>query len=498
MFIKVINWCNHSILARDNEPIFYLERDNWDDNYYKTRYHLHLSGKYTDNDEAQWIGEVKILRKGQRKEDVALLEPGKLDYLGYRFCSVGQSLDYYEKISRLEEPLRYKILSALRDIIIYPDVRKEFEHEEGMDVSLLHYLDQDDDIFALAPAIISGDFKNLPAPNIAFRFQFPTLKESLKFDFESPEYGYHESTDETLRVSVISPANETSRNEVLTRLAQITYAAREERDLVPEIGTIFPEGTAFTKIICLSYDNMPTFRIPGIYVQAMEQVAREVNQGIGRFIYCGVHDLGKELEEALTHYTIDTDGRVWQHENLSVESPSACLKSTESLASEFVRSIALIEQNLDKQDTLDNVFHLLHDVKDLQFITQITFQNLREEELYTFFMNLSPDQQFLFHALTTSVQGISPRSLVLFHEPEAGVAPELLPVMMKSMKYILDRENAFMIVSTLSTDIFSEDAFKKVSVLNTKELESKPPAHANEGVVISHILGLPNDIFPKS
>ena len=73
---------------------------------------------------------------------------------------------------------------------------------------------------------------------------------------------------------------------------------------------------------------------------------------------------------------------------------------------------------------------------------------------------------------------------------------------MKSLKIILDRENAFMIVNTMSTDIFSEAAFKKLSAAHTKDTVSNSPdkqkTDDNKDVVISHILGLPNDIFPHS
>src|ERR1044072_1093818 len=99
MLLSIIDWSGDAVLSKDVETSFYLERDNWDDNYYKTSYHLHLSGNHTDDGNPLWIGEVKILRKGQRRQDPFQLETGKRDYLDYRFCSLGQSLDYYEKLS---------------------------------------------------------------------------------------------------------------------------------------------------------------------------------------------------------------------------------------------------------------------------------------------------------------------------------------------------------------------------------------------------------------
>lgn len=502
MFIKVINWCNHNILAKDSEPTFYLERDNWDDNYFKTRYHLHLSGKYTGSEEAMWIGELKILRKGQRRDDKPLLEPGSLDYLGHSFCSAGQSLDYYEKISRLEKPLRYQILSALRDTIIYPEIIKDFQNEAGMGASLFNHLDKDDEIFTLAPAIISDNFESLPPLNINFKFEFPTLKEPVEFNFKSTRYG-DESLEGIIRISVISPENDHVKTGFLSRLAQIAYASGEARDLRSEKGIISPAGIAFTKIICLSYSDVPEFSIPGIYVREKEKIAREANYGTGRFIYCGIHDMVEELEQALQSYTIDTDGRVWEHSDQYLEPSAACLKSTGDLCAEFIDVIERIELKTDKQAILDNVFLLLQE-QGLKFIAGTSLLDLRKDELGTFFMNLNSGQQFLFHALTTCILSICPRSLVLFDEREGGIPVSLLPLMMKSMNYILESEDAFMILSTRSTDIFSEESTEKMSAVNSKEFapsfaKDKEKRDKTEDVVISHILGPPNDdIFPRS
>jgi hypothetical protein len=131
MFIRVVNWCSHAILSKDSEPAFYLEKDNWDDNYFKTRYHLHLSTNLTEDGNSLWIGEVKILRKGQRREDNFQLEPGRIDFLDFRYCSIGQSLDYYERLSRLDKDLRYQILNALRDIVIFPSIKRTLKTRMG-------------------------------------------------------------------------------------------------------------------------------------------------------------------------------------------------------------------------------------------------------------------------------------------------------------------------------------------------------------------------------
>jgi hypothetical protein len=466
MFIKVINWCGHALLRKDNEAAFYLEKDNWDDNYYKTRYHLHLSPRLSDDGEPVWIGEVKILKKGQRPDENFQLEAGKLDFLDFRFCSIGQSLDYYNRIARLEKDARYEILSALRDVIIFPDFKNKFENEVGLTASLFHFLDDDDDIFTLAPAIISGDYTGLNDVDTTFTFQTEGMSTPMRFEFETPENKYGDLAELQTRVCVITGSQEAIRRKVLNKLARISFASNDDRDVVREEGTLEPGTIGFTKIICLSYRQDACFTIPAIYLHEKEQIVRDLSKGLGRFVHCGNHDLEKELEESLTLFNIDdTDGRVWEDDNTSFERQPLFLKTNEDLTSEFVQAIEAIELDLAKQDLLDEIFAFMQEVPDLQFISNIDFKSLRENELQEFFEHLAGESQILFHCILNLILKITPRSLVLFDSPEASLRPTLVALLLKSIRHILYHENAVMIISTQSTTVLQETKRKNVNLL---------------------------------
>jgi len=504
MFIKVVNWCSHSILREGQEPTFYLEKDNWTDNYFKTQYHLHLSGKLTDDGEPVWIGEVKILRKGQRKEDRALLETGKLDFPDYRFCSIGQSLDYYERIAQLDTDLRYEILTALRDIIIFPEIKKEFEKEEGLQISLLRSLDKDDDIFSLAPVIVSREFNSLPIPDLLFKFQMPGMEEPVVFEFDSPEYGYHDTNEVPTRVSVITGGNDSGKSELLAKLASIAYASNDDRDHLLDVGVLEPNGLGFTKIICISYRATNSFHVPGIYLHKKEQIVKEINKGVGRFVYFGIHDLSKEFEESLKLLTIDTDGRIWEQDSSDGVQKITFPKSSEELSAEFILALETIEGNSDKQDLLEKSFQFLQEEPALQFIGDLVFTNLTENALEEFFRNLTNGQQFVFHAIANLILKIVPRSLVLFDAPETDLDPSLLAVLMKSIRHIVDIENALMIVATQSPKILQETQRKNVSIFRREGeyIKISSPEIETFGETIeaisAHVLGFSSDIHPLS
>lgn len=464
MFIKVINWCGHAIPPRESEPSFYLEKDNWDDNYFKTRYHLHLAGHLTDDGNPLWIGEVKILRKGQRRDDTFQLETGKLDFLDFRYCSIGQSLDYYERLSRLDEKLRHEILSALRDIVIFPEFKKKFEHEEGLEVSLYHFLERDDDLFVLAPAMISGDYSNLIERDVDFTFQVEGMKGPVHFNFSVPDHKYGDPEELPTRVHMLTGKEDSGKDKFIAKLARFVFASNDDRDLLQNDGSLEPFNIGFNKIICLSYSPNITFRVPAIYVHEKELISTEIQKGVGRFLYFGNHDLAKELEESLKSFTIDTDGRVWEFDIASGENTT--IKTNEELTIEFVKAMEAIEQDLSAQDLLDDIFGFMKEVPDLEFIANVEFPSLREEELAEFFEHLAGESQILLHAVVHMILSIKSRSLVLFNAPETYLRPTRVTLLMKCARHLLERQNAVMIVATESVEILRETKSSHVTIFH--------------------------------
>ena len=128
MFIKVLPSSRNHDITDSGDADFYLKQDKWNDFLYETLYHLYLSGKHSKDGETIAIGEVKILKKGQTKEDVQQVKVGQLDNLDENFCSLGQSLDYYERLANIDKYLSDKLLHALRDVVIFPDYKNGFEN----------------------------------------------------------------------------------------------------------------------------------------------------------------------------------------------------------------------------------------------------------------------------------------------------------------------------------------------------------------------------------
>lgn len=179
-----------NISLNEKEVIFYLRQDKWNDHGFQTQYHLFLSGAYSLDGEAVSIGDVKILKKGQLSSDTHLLVIGNFDSLEPEFCSLGQSLDYYERLANIEPKIRNFLFKALNDVVINPDIKQKFDNEEGWSISVMRFIDEDDDIFVLPPIMISKDYQKLPSIDLSFKFTNQSLQSPIEFNFDSPIYSY--------------------------------------------------------------------------------------------------------------------------------------------------------------------------------------------------------------------------------------------------------------------------------------------------------------------
>ena len=104
---------------------FALEKDNWNDYSFQTQYHLYAQPREMESDDPEYLGPVKILRLNQTKSD-GLQISENFEKLGPEFASVGDSLDYYQRLNLISSELRDSALVALRDVVYAPEIRPGF------------------------------------------------------------------------------------------------------------------------------------------------------------------------------------------------------------------------------------------------------------------------------------------------------------------------------------------------------------------------------------
>lgn len=106
----------------------YLHVDRWNDFSFITMFYMYL---FDQKGERHDIGNVKIGFQGQTTEKSTYSTLGsRFRILPEGYFSVGQDVDYYQKISNLPESVKVSLLEALKDIAYAPELIDLVKDEE--------------------------------------------------------------------------------------------------------------------------------------------------------------------------------------------------------------------------------------------------------------------------------------------------------------------------------------------------------------------------------
>jgi hypothetical protein len=160
MYFRVIAYGVHTPVEAKSKA--FLLTDNWDDWFkYNTMYSLIV---FSAEGERHVIGGVKIgqfaMEEGQRRAAI----PDTFDNLDERFFSLGQDDSYYDDLNRLGPQIRDRVLRALRDLALDPDLFQRALGEKVTGGSLLR---------SVTPATVQGQFHRMAHGGVRLsRYEF--------------------------------------------------------------------------------------------------------------------------------------------------------------------------------------------------------------------------------------------------------------------------------------------------------------------------------------
>ena len=288
------------------DTTFALQQDNWNDYDFQTLYHLYHR-QTASNSSPTMIGPVKILRRGQTESDeIQINHP--FEYLDENFCSVGASLDYYQRLNEIPLNERDEILSTLRDVVARPELQAEFCDEPGWSTSLFRDDPNPDDFLADASAILTGNFSALSDIEGSISFRPTNWATDLMLEFDAPVlpifFGDHSTEDMRSlprRIIAVIGRNGSGKSTLLSRIARVAFSSPSDR-MRPEIqalGAFEPGSVGFIKIIAISYSAFDNFIVPGLNESELRQIADDIEKGGGRYIYAGLRDIVAEVRDDL-------------------------------------------------------------------------------------------------------------------------------------------------------------------------------------------------------
>ncbi len=484
----------------DSTALFALIQHTWNDYSFETQYSLVYLGPEEQRSH-NLIGTVKILKRGQRAVD-GLQIVNDFDVLGEDYISVGQSLDYYQRLSALEDTLRKKLLIALKDFIYSPGRAESFRLEDGWNTSLFRYFGENDAFLQTARSLLVKNFDSLLAQDLKFSFAVPGWQKIVTFDYSLPEYAEivgNRKAPLPNRIFSVIGRNGSGKSTLLARIARVAYGSLKDRhdESLSSLGKILPDEVSFPRIITVSYSAFDSFRLPALRPTAegeadeRVQVVKDIRMGVGRFVFCGLRDVAAELEA-----DIEGEGFFGPFAAHSDKLGKTLLKSIEQLAREFEETLQLVQET-EAQALLDQSLAYLS--TDSSFSTDS--KNLNSDFLLRngpreIFLQWSTGHKIVMHIICKLAAHTTQSSLILIDEPETHLHPPLLAALMHAIRNILNVRKAFAIVATHSPVVLQETIAKHTLVIRREDnitvtkSPSKETFGENVGTLTGDIFGL--------
>ncbi|WP_338444703.1 AAA family ATPase [Pseudomonas sp. LTR0] len=443
---------------KEGLPAFVLEQDRWDDYGFRTQYHL----SYVTLDESghrivDHIGPVKILRIGQADNGKAQVN-SSFDELDDDFCSVGQSLDYYQRLGQLPRLKRKQALTGLRDIVFEPELEEIFRNEKGWATSLFRD-EKDDKYLKIAYGLVTGDYTELPGEELAFSVKFDNWLNGLDFEFINRRPYRRGRSILPGRIAVLVGANGSGKSTVLARIARLAFATIAERKEMKSLGALKPPGIGFPRIVTISFSAFDSFLLPGSNTRNRRKILDEMASGTGRFAYIGLRDLTAEGSR-IARGAESESSPFGDADRLG----ATRLKSIEKIAEEFYLYLSRITDPT-KITILKCLLKVLLAGSAFDEFLDRDLSELDKETVLSVFLKCSTGHKIAALVVTSLIAVTVPSSLVLFDEPETHLHPPLLAALMYAIRAIMENNNSFCIIASHSPVVVQETLGADVSVL---------------------------------
>lgn len=373
-------------------PSFVLTKDTWDDFDFKTLYHL-----YFFQSKANYfkIGSVKILDK---QNLVTKLSGSFVEVDEVRYCSLGQSVSYYNKLKELEDEFDVKLmLNNLNDIAYNFGLLDDFEGEVGFNTSLLRFSDAAKALQEGKKIIDGIKFSN------AFKFTF-----SCKLQNAEKEHLLNINfSDKGLkipnRIIALVGKNGTGKTQVLAKLANTLSGNNKEGNFGDKY------RPPFSKVIAISYSLFDKFDIPS-------------NTKTFSYVYCGIREKSGSLNV--------TEDKLLKRLQKAINKIN--FKNRQPFYFRALKEV--LNENI--------IEDLLGDSGD--------FKNEFIDKIISNRISLSSGQSMYIYILSEIFANIENESLLLFDEPETHLHPNAISKIINLLYEILDEYNSYSIIGTHS------------------------------------------------
>jgi predicted ATPase len=378
------------------------------------------------------LGQVKILQKGQTAGRPVLEK--RFNELSSDYCSLGQDIEYYEKLMDLPEDLRREYLEAIRDAAFDPAIEGAFADEPGWQTSLLRF-GQAVNALSAGRQLLHGN--ELRSDQMSFRYDWTRDGVSTPIPFE-----FDDSTDLPGRCRALIGYNGVGKTTLLADLALTASSGSNPRAGSRDPSVISGKDTTFGAVITIAYSAFDTFLTPedpsAMVAEDDGQPSTDIPNAFFGYVYCGLrrrnHLELKSIEEIQSEFAdaLYAAGRR--------ESGGHLIAAFETLSREpsFGQAdvdLAMLGGKLTGKGAIDA------------------------------FSKLSTGHKIVLNIVAQLAAHLRTRSLVLIDEPETHLHPPLVAALLRAIQVLLKAHGSFAIVATHSPVVVQELPAAYVSIL---------------------------------
>lgn len=451
--------------ATSPENNIYLMTDNWNDYSFETLFHLFV---VVQNKPIR-IGEVKIGFLGQTTEISTRrkLQGLNLNNLPEDFFSLGESDEYYENISKLDEKLKISVLQILNDIVFKQDIIPRIKNEEVFRVSLLRYV---------SLTTVKEKYKRLSSgdsspTDFSFFFERSGVENlsDIRLDFEVIAKSIP-STNIHAMIGRNGIGKTTILNGMIDSIANLDKDSQLfTKNLFNDRKVIDKEF--FSTLVSISFSAFDPFEPP----------EEQPNPALGTcYYYIGLKNEGvsDELKSINEFYSSK-----FKMQHLEFAKFLTQIKSEKYRVRKWKEAMQTLESD-ENFEEMDLIGLIDFGPEEIEYQAMSTISKM------------SSGHAIVLLTITGLVRRVEEKSLVLIDEPESHLHPPLLSAFIRTLSDLLTSRNGVAIIATHSPVVLQEipkSCAWKISRYGSVSTTIKPKIETfgeNVGVLTRDVFGL--------
>ncbi len=412
----------------------YLQIDKWNDFSFVTQFYLSF---HDEKGVLHEIGRLKIGFKGQTTEtDTHSKLPQNFPKLDGIFFSLGQDIDFYKKMYELEGSGR-KILTALCDIVSYPELINDVREEDVFSKSLLREVNLST-IKGQYARVLTGDNE---LTNYDFKFMRPSKEQfgAIDLSFEV-EVGSMPSTNLHAVISRNGVGKTTLLNSMVDAISSRDNSDGRFLEVTPW-GDVAIDEAYFSSLVSVSFSAFDSFAHPPeqpdpakgtcyFYIGLIDPENGDKRRSLSDLRGDCIHALTRCFHDSKkTELWLNAINKLGSDENFS-------------------------HMNLT---SLEGTFRTLLEERKAGLQSDSTeFYMQYLERVHPILEPMSSGHAIVLLIITRLVATVEEKTLVLLDEPESHLHPPLLSAFVRALSELLLDRNGVGIIATHSPVILQE------------------------------------------